>query len=590
MLSVLSLRGRLSATRHVAIERMLESDVRWRSLGGLFAAGGVLTMLSLALPTATGTSTPAVAVTGVVAAVLGTIMVAAAGALPTADRWLSLALALGTVLITAVVCFNQDPASPYALIYVWVGFDGFFFLTRRAAWRHLAFVGVAYAFAMWVTRHHGTALAGRWLLTTGTVGVVGVLADLLRERSERLIGRLTDAARTDALTGLLNRRGFEEVMDNELERAARAGRRVSVLVGDLDHFKLINDRFGHQRGDQALQEFSVLAMTTKRRIDSAARIGGEEFALVLPDTDEHGAYLLAERLRRRVSSSLSGYGRPISISFGVATYPRHGDTPEAILRSGDQALYLAKRLGRDRSVIFSAEVAASLRGETRPRAAPVEQVPAVLVLAEALDLRDASTALHSQTVGRYAEMIAVALGLPADRVERIRLAGLLHDIGKIGIADPILRKAGRLTEGEHAEMRKHPELGARIVAAANLDDVSAWVRAHHERPDGGGYPAGLAGDEIPLEARILAVADAFEAMTSDRVYSDSMPVADAEEELRRHAGSQFDAHVVEVFLGCLRDDAARLAPYEKATSAAVATPSATPATAKPVSTELRGPT
>ena len=183
----------------------------------------------------------------------------------------------------------------------------------------------------------------------------------------------------------------------------------------------------------------------------------------------------------------------------------------------------------------------------------------MLVLAETLDLRDSGTALHSQTVGRLCEQIAVALGLAPEQVERVRLAGLLHDIGKIGVADTILQKPAALTEDEWAEMRKHPELGARILTGANLDDISSWVLAHHERPDGRGYPHGLVGDAIPLEARILAVADSFEAMTSDRVYRAGMPIEEAAAELRRCAGAQFDARVVEVFLATLARTAERTA-------------------------------
>jgi putative nucleotidyltransferase with HDIG domain len=179
----------------------------------------------------------------------------------------------------------------------------------------------------------------------------------------------------------------------------------------------------------------------------------------------------------------------------------------------------------------------------------------VLILAETLDLRDTGTALHSQTVGRYAEMIAAALGLGEEQVTRIRLAGLLHDIGKIGVPDPILRKPGPLDEVEWEEMKKHPELGARILAGANLDDISGWVLAHHERPDGRGYPVGLRGDRIPLEAKILSVADAFEAMTAERVYSPPLPVGAAIAELQRHAGTQFDAHIVNTFVACLAAEA-----------------------------------
>jgi diguanylate cyclase (GGDEF)-like protein/putative nucleotidyltransferase with HDIG domain len=533
---------------------MAERGVRWRSLGALFAAGGALTLASLALPHPEGLQAPAIAILGGLALVSGALMILAAPRLPAALGWISASLAFGTVLISGGVYFTHDADSSYGVLYLLVAFDGYFFLARRAALAHVAFVAGSYAAVLVAISGPRDAPAPRWLLTVGTVVVVGLLADMLRERTDLLIARLKDAASTDALTGLLNRRGFEEAIDGELERSRRTGAPLSLLVGDIDHFKRINDQFGHRHGDRALQLFGDVAMATKRRIDMAARIGGEEFALVLPATDEHGGYLMAERLRRRVREALASHGDGMSVSFGVATYPRHGETAEHLIQSGDQALYLAKRLGRDRSVIYSEEVAASLQAERPAEPATVEQLSAVLVLAETLDLRDAGTAMHSQTVGRYAERIARHIGLAPPHVERVRLAGLLHDIGKVGVPDPILRKPGLLHDAETTEMRKHPELGARILAGANLDDLSGWVLAHHERPDGQGYPAGLAGDEIPVEARILAVADAFEAMTSDRVYRPALSIEAAIAQLQDHVGTQFDARIVAAFVESVTSD------------------------------------
>lgn len=524
--------------------------VRWRALGILFGAGGLLSLGTLVLPSAAGVDERAIAAISVLALGSAVVQIGLAERLPSGELPISLTLAFGTTLISLVTFFTGQPSSALALMYVWVGFDAFFFLSRRAAAWHTAFVGLGYGIALAALPSGEGGLAGRWLMTVGTVAVVGTLADILRERSERLITQLGEAARNDALTGLLNRRGFEERMEEELTRATRTGQPVSLLVGDLDHFKAINDSFGHREGDLALVRFADLMRTTKRRIDSAARIGGEEFALILPATDTRGAHLLAERLRRRVRSELSQEGRALSVSIGVATGLRHGVDADGLLHSADQALYMAKRLGRDRSVSYSAEVAAALR-ETSVEAAAAEQLPAVLVLAETLDLRDAGTAAHSETVSRYAEATATALGFDPPRVERIRLAGLLHDIGKIGVPDHVLAKPGSLTDAEWAEIRKHPELGARILAGANLEDISAWVLAHHERPDGRGYPAGTADRELAPEAKILAVADSFEAMTSDRVYRRGMPVAAAVEELRRQAGAQFDPGVVEAFVGTL---------------------------------------
>jgi diguanylate cyclase (GGDEF)-like protein len=176
------------------------------------------------------------------------------------------------------------------------------------------------------------------------------------------------------------------------------------------------------------------------------------------------------------------------------------------------------------------------------------RLAAMLLLAEALDMRDPSTARHSYTVGRYARATAIALGLPPERVDRIHAAGVLHDLGKVGIGDAILHKPGPLTDSEWVEMKRHPGIGAQILRHAGMADIAAWVGAHHERIDGGGYPSGLTGSEISLEARILAVADAYEAMIADRPYRDGMPEEDARAELMRCAGTQFDPQVVAAFL------------------------------------------
>ncbi|HEX2084057.1 MAG TPA: diguanylate cyclase [Solirubrobacteraceae bacterium] len=541
--------GRLASLYDDVLERMSERTVRWRSLAVLFLAGGTLADLSLLLPKNPDAAVPVVAALGTSAILSAAVMFLFATRLP--EALMSMTLAFGTLLVTAGVIFTHDTAAVYALFYVWVAFEAFFFLPRRHALAQVAFVAVAYAVALALAGGAAPDAAARWLMTIGTVVVVGALAGALHDRAERLIDRLADAARTDALTGLLNRRGFEERMEAELARAQRTGRPVTLVVGDLDHFKSVNDRFGHRVGDQTLQRFATVAAGVKRVVDDLARIGGEEFALILPDSDEHGGFLVAERLRRAVRDDGLADDASVTASFGVASCPRHAATIEQLLHCADQALYLAKQLGRDRSVIFSEEVAESLAGSGDGPRQAVEQIAAVLILAETLDLRDSGTAQHSQTVGRLSEQTAVALGLEPERVDRIRLAGVLHDLGKIGVADPILRKPGALTESEWAEMKKHPELGARILSGANLDDISSWVLAHHERPDGRGYPSGVAGEGIPLEARILAVADSFEAMTSDRVYRGAMPVDAAIAELRRCSGTQFDEHVVEAFLGTL---------------------------------------
>jgi putative nucleotidyltransferase with HDIG domain len=241
---------------------------------------------------------------------------------------------------------------------------------------------------------------------------------------------------------------------------------------------------------------------------------------------------------------------PVTISFGVASYPEHGDRLDLLMGFATHAMGAAKELGKDRSVVYSEEVARMLASVGGPEGAEL-QLATVIGLAEALDIRDAGTVGHSQTVGRYAEQMAIQLGLSDDHVERVRLAGVLHDVGKVGVSDLVIAKPGPLDADEWREMRTHPEIGARLLAHPEFDDLRAWVHSHHERPDGQGYPLGLAGDSIPLEARILAVADAYESMTADRAYRSSMGEEAARAELEAGAGTQFDAQVVRAFLAVL---------------------------------------
>jgi diguanylate cyclase (GGDEF)-like protein/putative nucleotidyltransferase with HDIG domain len=375
-----------------------------------------------------------------------------------------------------------------------------------------------------------------------------------RKRIARLLERIDDSNRTDPLTGLLNRRAFEELLELELERARRSGRPLSVIVGDVDGFRAVNERQGHAAGDTALRAIGTNALKWKRRIDHAARIGGEEFALLLPETDERGAFIVAERLRRATHRSFAGAPVGLTFSFGIATAPAHGEDSVTLLTVADRATAAAKELGGDRTVIYSDEVARTLAGTSGNEEL---QLATVIALAEALDIRDTGTGRHSQTVGRYAELMARELGFDEEHVERVRLAGVLHDIGKIGISDHLLAKPGPLDAAEWQEMYTHPEIGARLLSRPEFDDLRAWILAHHERPDGLGYPRALSGDDIPLEARILAVADAYEAMTAGRVYRAALGEDAARAELNAGAGTQFDAEVVAAFLRALDAGRAR---------------------------------
>jgi diguanylate cyclase (GGDEF)-like protein/putative nucleotidyltransferase with HDIG domain len=465
---------------------------------------------------------------------------------------------MGSTLITGVAYFSGQSPSPLVFFYLWVFLYSSYFFSTAEMVVQIVYVGAAYG-ALLAVRPPADGIPEWWLVGMGSLLVAAILIRSMRTRAESLIARLYDAARTDPLTKLSNRRGFREMLDLELERARRGRTQATVIVGDLDHFKEVNDRLGRDSGDAILLRLARVLADDRRRLDGVARVGGEEFAMILPDTGGTGGLLIAERLRGKLAEELRHDAEPVTISFGVASFPEHGQTASSLLRAADEALYAAKRNGRDRSVLHSAALRDVSRLDGHPRDVAGERfVAVVLDLAEAVDLRFSGSARHSETVGRYAAMMATELGLSRERIERVRLAGMLHDVGKVGVPDSILSKPAGLTDEEFDVIKRHPELGAQILEHPSLADVRAWVGAHHERPDGRGYPCGLSGDEIPLEARIVAVADSYEAMTSDRVYRASIGPSAAREELRRCAGSQFDGRVVEALLSVLDREGERL--------------------------------
>jgi len=536
--------------------------LRGPALGSLFVAAGALALGWLVLVRPGGeVDELGLAISAGVALVLGGVLVLSSRRLP--PGWFHAIGAFGTILITAGVAFTGDGASIAALFYVWVGLFAGYFSARRVAVAHVAFAAVMYATVL-IAAQPDVAGAGWWVVISGMTAMTCLFVWTLRARVRELVRQMAGASRIDLVTGLLNRRGFQEYLDSELARARRSDAKVSMVIGDVDHFGELVHRLGPDAAELALQRTGGALERAKRKMDAAARIGGQEFAFVLPDTDEHGAYVVAERLRAGVAQDTANLQMPVQVSFGVACFPEHGETGEELLTATCQAVAAAKQLGRDRTVMHSPEIGAIL-AERRGRADRESEVhlATILILAEALDIRDTGTARHCQSVGRFASAMATELGLPTGAVERVRLAGILHDVGKIGVSDAILRKPGPLGSGEWEEMRRHPEIGARILSTTAFDDIRGWVLGHHERPDGTGYPSGLSGEELSLESRILAVADAYEAMTADRPYRAAIGVEPAKKELRANAGTQFDRGVVKVFLEWLE----RRPPEEREPSA-----------------------
>ncbi len=362
----------------------------------------------------------------------------------------------------------------------------------------------------------------------------------------RALERERHLAAHDPLTGLRNRRSLPETIEDAVRRGGERG--AALLVCDVDTFKRINDVLGYETGDAVLRTIAGVLADGRGASGVAARLGGEEFALVLPGLGEDEGVAAAERLRRAMAERATQVPWGLTVSVGIAVSGPGLPDAESLLRAAGRALVAAKRLGRDRAVVYREQALEAILGTLEERRESAEQLAAMVALAETLDLRDGGTARHSSTVGAYAEAIARELGWSSERVERMRVAGLLHDVGKLGVPDAVLHKPGALSPDEWAEMRRHSELGARILHHAGLRDVASWVLQHHERLDGRGYPAGVGADEIPIEARILSVADAYEAMTAVRPYR-QVPLTPEQgrAELERHAGTQFCRDVVAAF-------------------------------------------
>jgi diguanylate cyclase (GGDEF)-like protein/putative nucleotidyltransferase with HDIG domain len=358
---------------------------------------------------------------------------------------------------------------------------------------------------------------------------------------ERALAGLHLRATTDPLTNLPNHREFHERLAAEVERARRHGRALSVVVLDLDHFKRVNDTYGHPAGDRTLIHVAETLRGVVRPGDTLARIGGEEFGWILPEASALEAWQATERARGLLLATPVPRAGTINFSAGVCDLtevaPPLGGAE--LVRLADGALYWAKRNGRGVTFRYTPAVVTALTAEEMARDAAREQsLATVRALARAVDARDPHTQEHSERVADLAVAIAHELGWTDQRAALLHEAALVHDIGKIGVPDEVLLKPGALTEQERALIEAHAAAGARIVAGALTEEQVGWIRSHHERIDGGGYPDGLAGDAIPDGARILSVADAFDAMTAARSYRRRLRTSEALTECRTAAGTQ----------------------------------------------------
>ena len=414
-------------------------------------------------------------------------------------------------------------------------------------------------------RLRGTLWGCLTVLSERPGGVAADTEGLLERFAELVSAALANAdsraalqqqASTDGLTGLLNQRAYHERLAAERRRARRYRRPLALAVFDLDGFKGVNDAHGHPAGDLVLQTVARAFADGARAGDVPARIGGDEFAVIAPDTDVHDAHALAERLRAATADALSELGYPVTLSAGVTDLSA-SNSVEDLVRMADGALYCAKHHGRNQTVRYAHDAVPEMTEEQRTRRFQrARTLTGLEALARAVQARDTAGKEYTDRAADVAEGLAVRLGWSADACARLREAALLHDIGKIAVPDALLRKAGRLSAEEFEQVKTHAQLSAQIANAVLDAEQLGWLRSHHERPDGRGYPDGLMGEDIPHGARLLAVADAFDAICSRRSWRSPRGPADAVAQMRTHRGTQFDAQALDALADWIAADGA----------------------------------
>lgn len=381
-------------------------------------------------------------------------------------------------------------------------------------------------------------------------GVVALLtaASTIVTASEN--GRLFKASTIDSLTGLPGHRYFHERLASEIQAADRFGEPLSVLWLDIDDFGRFNRLAGHDAGDEVLQSVASALRAATDTADIACRLGGDEFAVISRGSGLGGSLATTDRVRAALRAAVDAGAPAVTVSVGIARYPDHSLEPAELARFARGTAYWARLRGADRVAQYEPQTVLGSDPEERMRAIERQsQTGTVRALATAADARLAKAGTGSAVVAQASVDLGRRLGFDAERIALLETAALLHDVGMIALGDDILMKPEKLTEQEWDRVHRHPQLGETIIGSAVPAKVVKWVRHHHERWDGDGYPDGLRAAGIPLESRILAVCDAYASITSERPYRFARTAQEAATELRSCAASQFDPAIVEALVG-----------------------------------------